>query len=383
MNRRDFLKSLSVVPFLHLVANSEALSTERNSVVVLVELKGGNDSLNTLIPYQDAAYYQLRPKLALPQQQVLNIGEGMGMHPALRPLLPLWNNKEMAWIQGIGVPGQEQARSHFTSIQQWETSSLDQNNDQGWVSQVFRQTNPALQGMVIGNELGPLLGNSFNAINLHDPDEFVQYLDKLRALKALRSNPSHNNPMLAHIFDMQEKLLSAGAQISRQLAANQGIKQQFPAGDFGASLASVARMIVSDFKIPVYKVSLGNFDTHVSQAPLHQRLLHELAQGLGAFYKVLHQQGKWDDVMVVTYSEFGRRAAENHSLGTDHGSAAAHFALGGAVKGGFYGQHPDLAALNAGDVQYHVDFRSLYSTLAQRWWQKDSPWSMPDIPFIA
>jgi uncharacterized protein (DUF1501 family) len=377
MNRRNFLKSLSTIPFLHLLPIAGALASERKRIVVLVELKGGNDSLNTLIPYQDATYYQLRPKLAVPQQQVLNLGDSMGMHPAMQPLLPLWQNKEMAWIQGIGVPGQEQARSHFTSIHTWETGNPDQNVDQGWVSQVFQQPTQQLQGIALGDALGPLAGKGLNAINLHDPDEFVQYIGNLRP-----SNANGGNPMLEHILNTQQKLLTAGVQISRQLQANQGIKQQFPAGEFGEGLASVARMIVSGFDMPVYKVSLGNFDTHVSQTALHQRLLGELANGLAAFSKVMQQHGKWEDVVVVTYSEFGRRAAENHSLGTDHGSAAAHLAIGGAVKGGFYGQHPDLAALNAGDVQYHVDFRTVYATLARRWWQQPSPWAMPDIPFV-
>ncbi|MFZ1389341.1 MAG: DUF1501 domain-containing protein [Thiolinea sp.] len=382
MNRRDFLKSLSALPFLHLLGTNPSFASESNHVVVLVELKGGNDSLNTLIPYQDPAYYHLRPKLAIPEQQVLGLGDGMGMHPALRPLLSLWNNKELAWIQGIGVPGQEQARSHFTSIQHWETGSLDQNADQGWVSQVFRPSKAGLQGIAMGDHLGPLLGNNFNAINLHDPDEFVQYIEKLRSSSLLHS-ADRSNPMLAHILDVQQKLLAAGAQISRQLQANQGIKQQFPAGDFGDGLASIARMIISDFQMPVYKVSLGNFDTHVSQVALHQRLLAELANGLAAFSQVMRQHNRWDNVVVITYSEFGRRAAENHSMGTDHGSAAAHLAIGGRVKGGFYGKHPDLLALNAGDIKYHVDFRSVYASLVQRWWHQPSLWDVTDIPFIA
>jgi len=383
MNRRDFLQSLSVLPFLHLFSTTNSVASEANNIVVLVELKGGNDSLNTLIPYQDPAYYQLRPQLAIRQQQVLNLGDSMGMHPAMQALMQLWNNKEMAWIQGIGLPGQEQARSHFTSIHHWETASLDPNADQGWVSQVFRHfsSNAGLQGIVLGDELGPLLGTNFNAINLHDPDEFVHYLDKLRS--TVRSSVDNSNPMLMHILDVQQKLLAAGAQISRQLQTNQGIKQQFPAGDFGASLASVARMIISDFQMPVYKLSLGNFDTHVSQPALHQRLLKELATGLAAFSQVMREHHKWEQVVVLTYSEFGRRAAENRSMGTDHGSAAAHLAIGGKVRGGFYGQHPDLLALNAGDIKYHVDFRSVYASLVQRWWHQPSLWDVTDIPFIA
>ena len=378
MKRRDFLKSLSVVPFLHLLPSTNTTASERQRIVVLVELKGGNDSLNTLIPYQDAAYYQLRPKLAIPQKQVLDLGEGMGMHPAMKPLLPLWQNKELAWIQGIGVQGQEQARSHFTSIHTWETANANQNIEQGWVSQVFREQRQQLQGIAVGDGLGPLAGSGFNAINLHDPDEFIETISKLRP-----SNATDNNPLLAHIMATQQKLLSAGVQVSRQLQANHDIKQQFPTGEFGNGLATAARMILSGFDIPVYKVGLGNFDTHVSQSVLHQRLLAELATGLDNFSRVMQQHGRWEDVVVVTYSEFGRRAAENHSMGTDHGSAAAHLVMGGAVKGGLYGQQPDLHALNAGDEQYHIDFRSIYATLARRWWQKPSPWGVAEIPFIA
>ncbi|MBU0654102.1 MAG: DUF1501 domain-containing protein [Gammaproteobacteria bacterium] len=377
MNRRDFLKSLGALPLLHLLpASVEAGQKQR--CVVLVELKGGNDSLNTLVPYQDAAYYRLRPQLALREQQVLPLGNGMGLHPAMQPLLPLWRNGEMAWIQGVGIPGQNLARSHFTSIHTWDTASEDQHSQQGWLSRVFPEQAQHLQGVVIGDELGPLAGGHFNAVNLHDIDAFAAYISSLPAV------PTHSsNPMLAHILATQQRLLNAGAEVSHKLKGNQAIKQQFPKGAFGEGLASIARLILSDFNMPVYKIGLGNFDTHVSQPNLHQKLLGELANGLAAFSKVMQAHGKWGDVMVLSYSEFGRRAAENHNMGTDHGSAAAHFAIGGGVKGGMYGTHPDLDALNEGDVRNSLDFRSLYASLARRWWQRSSPWPVADIPFIA
>lgn len=377
MNRRDFLKSLGALPFLHLLP-AEAAASPQQRCVVLVELKGGNDSLNTLVPYQDAAYYRLRPQLALPAQQILPLGNGMGLHPAMQPLLPLWRNGEMAWIQGIGIPHQNLARSHFTSIHTWETASEDQNIQQGWVTRIFPEQSQHLQGVTIGDELGPLAGKHFNAINLHNIDAFAAYISGLPAVPAYSGNQ-----MLAHILATQQRLLNAGAEVTRQLKRNQSIEQQFPKGEFGEGLAAIARMILSDFNMPVYKVGLGNFDTHVSQPNLHRKLLGDLAEGLAAFSRVMQQHGKWDDVIVVTYSEFGRRASENRNLGTDHGSAAAHFALSGSIKGGVYGIHPDLDALDSGDVKNSLDFRSVYATLARRWWRRSSPWTVADIPFIA
>lgn len=377
MNRRDFLKTLGALSILPLLS-AEVVASQPPRCVVLVELKGGNDSLNTLVPYQDAAYYRLRPQLALPAQQALPLGNGMGLHPAMQPLLPLWRNGEMAWVQGIGIPHQNLARSHFTSIHTWETASEDQNIQQGWVSQVFPEQSQRLQGVTVGDELGPLAGSHFNAVNLHNVDAFAACIGGLSAVPVFS-----RNPMLAHILATQQRLLNAGAELARQLKSNQGIQQQFPNGEFGEGLAAVARMILSDFNLPVYKVGLGNFDTHVSQPNLHRRLLGELAEGLAAFSKVMQQHGKWGDVLVVTYSEFGRRASENRNLGTDHGSAAAHFALSGGIKGGMYGVHPDLDALDAGDVKNSLDFRSVYATLARRWWRRSSPWNVGDIPFIA
>lgn len=243
---------------------------------------------------------------------------------------------------------------------------------------MFPEQDKHLQGVAIGDGLGPLAGNTFNAINIHDIDAFAAYISSLP-----RTPTGSSNPMLAHILSTQQRLLNAGAEVSHKLKSNQALKQQFPSGEFGEGLASIARMILSDFSIPVYKVGLGNFDTHVSQPNLHHKLLADLANGLAAFSKVMQQGGKWDDVLVITYSEFGRRAAENHSMGTDHGSAASHFAIGGGVKGGLYGVHPDLQALDAGDVRNSMDFRSVYATLARRWWQRNSPWGVAEIPFIA
>jgi uncharacterized protein (DUF1501 family) len=338
--------------------------------LVLVELKGGNDGLNTVVPYADPAYYALRPRLAIPRDKVLGLDGALGLHPALAPLMPLWQGREMAIALGVGYP--QPNRSHFRSIEIWETASRsNQVLNSGWIDAALVPTKgrarPA-DGVVLGGRsLGPLSGHKLRALILDRPERFLRQAGRMKAMPARSDNPA-----LAHILKVRDQTLGASAALKELLTAAPAPKGDFPPGRFGRGLAVAAKLILAGSSIPVLHVALTGFDTHTGQAGRHERLLAKLGSGLAAFQGALKRGGAWDRVMVMTYSEFGRRAHENGSGGTDHGTAAPHLILGGRVKGGFFGRQPGLADLAAGDLRHTVDFRSLYATVQQRWWRQPS-----------
>jgi len=379
IDRRHLLKAIGMLPFVLLAppwlqalwgrerGDAEAPG-QWQRVLVLVELHGGNDGLNTVIPYGDSRYYQLRPQLAVARDQITQLTPAVGFHPALLPLMSVWDAKELAVINGVGYPLPN--RSHFRSIEIWETGSdSGQILDEGWLARVF-QRYPAprdffADGIVLGRgEAGPLGGGRARAMTLQDPERFVRQAEWIQ--------PDHvatQNHALRHILEVQAEISRAAADLQSRIQSVAAPDDEFPTTGIGKQLALAARLIAAQVSVAVVKVTHGSFDTHAGQPATHHRLLEELAQALAGFRTVLRRQGLWDRVCVMTYSEFGRRVAENGSHGTDHGTAAPQFLLGGQVKGGLYGAYPSLTDLQDGDLRYTTDFRSLYNTVLRNWWQ--------------
>jgi len=367
VKRRQFLKvagstSLSAcLPALG--ATARAPMWDRT--VVLIELSGGNDGLNTVVPYADERYYALRPRLAVARAGVLQLSDHVGLNPALEALLPAWRARQLALVQGVGYP--QPNRSHFRSIEIWDTGSdSDQILTDGWLTRLFAATAPpakfATHGIVLGQAgAGPLAGENARTVVLQTRERFV------RAAERLAATPSTvpDNPALAHLLAVRAQTRRAAAALAPGGAAPVA---EFPASRIGRQLHEAAAILAAGTPVAALKLAHGSFDTHSNQRNTHDRLLRELAEGLAAFRDALIALALWDRVLVLTYSEFGRRAAENASLGTDHGTAAAQFLLGGRVKGGLYGRAPSLARLADGDLEHHVDFRSLYATIARSWW---------------
>lgn len=347
--------------------DSPGLASRRERILLLVELHGGNDGLNTLIPYESDAYYRARPQLAIPREQVRQLTPTLGLHPALSPLMPLWEGKELAWVQGIGYARPN--RSHFRSIEIWDTASdSEQILDQGWLSGLFeRFPLPArftAEGILLGKgDAGPLSGGKARTITLHDPAQFLH-----QAGSVTPASLSTTNRALAHILEVRREISHAATDLQGRIQHAPPVRQEFPAHRFGKQLELAARLIAAKVPVAVIKLTHGSFDTHAGQLVAHQRLLDELAQGLVAFRAAMEQQGVWKDVLVMTYSEFGRRVAENASHGTDHGTASPHLLLGGRVKGGLYGSAASLTDLQEGDLKHTLDFRSLYATVIEKWW---------------
>jgi len=380
MNRRRFLRSLASLPFAPAVAGAsfglaspvgaaagvDAASPYRKLLVV-VELKGGNDGLNTLVPYTDEAYYALRPKLAIARDAAVQLTDRVGLHPSLAPFLTFWDARELAVLQGVGYP--QPNLSHFRSIEIWDTaSSSDEYIRDGWLTRTFAKrpvpASFAADGVVVGsNDLGPLAGDGARAIALNNPQQFLQ--------RAALAQPAAaaTNPALAHILKVETDIVQARAH----LASVQAFRTEFPANGFGNAVKAACQVIANPAGVAAVRLSLGSFDTHVNQAGTHARLLSELAQGLVALRSALVELERWNDMLVVTYSEFGRRPKENQSGGTDHGTAGVHFVLGGRVARGLYGAQPDLGALGGdGNVRYTLDFRDVYATVLDRWWGVDA-----------
>ena len=365
-DRRRFLAAASLTA-LAATARIAFAAEPRRKLLVLVELKGGNDGLNTVIPYADPQYAALRPRLAIARDQVVALTESTGLHPSLAPLKALWDRKELAVVQGVGYP--QPNLSHFRSIEIWDTASRsDEYLEQGWLARAFAlspsPSDFAADGVVVGpNAMGPLSGKGVRAIALSNPEQF------LRNARLARDEGRAANGALAHILAVEHDVtLSA-----QRLHARRTFATEFPRSAFGNSANTAAQLAANEAGIAVVRVSLGSFDTHANQLGTHANLLKQLAEGLVALRSALMEAGRWDSTVVATYAEFGRRPRENQSGGTDHGSAAAHLVLGGAVKGGLYGARPALDRLDAnGNPPFVVDFRGYYATFLDRWWGIDS-----------
>jgi uncharacterized protein (DUF1501 family) len=346
------------------VAQRAAGAADR--VLILIELKGGNDGLNTVVPYADPLYAQLRPEIGLRREEVLALDARQGLHPELQPLQRLWDRRELAIVQGVGYP--QPNLSHFRSIEIWETASRSAEYlEEGWVTRAMKaglaaRADFSAEGVRIGSgDFGPLAGA--RAVSLSHPEAFVQ--------QARRATPhaSVGNAALRHLLKVEQ-------DVSRAAQGLRGEPHQFatpfPQGAFGNAVRAAAQVVASQQGrggVPVITLSLGSFDTHRGQAGTHANLLRQLAQGVVALQGALQEVGAWDRTLLMTFSEFGRRPRQNQSKGTDHGTAAPHFVAGGAVRGGWYGSPPDLERLDGTQNLVHsVDFRQLYATIARDWW---------------
>ena len=372
MDRRRFLSALAALPGLN-AAGAFAARTQApvpsgyRNLLVLIELKGGNDGLNTVVPYTDEDYYELRPRIAIDRDQVLQLDERAGLHPALKPLLPLWQANQLAIVQGLGYAAPN--LSHFRSIEIWDTACRsDEFLAQGWLNRMFVAVPApkafAADAVVVGtHDLGPFAGGGPRVIALANTERFLQQSRLVQPVQHAGS------AALRHILSVERDI----AQAASGLHSGHVFRTQFPATAFGNAIRTASQVIASRAGVAVVKLSLDGFDTHSNQAARHTRLLQNLGEGLTALSHALQELGRWDSTLVMTYAEFGRRARQNQSAGTDHGTANVHFVTGGKVKGGLYGVAPVLDRLDGnGNLAFGVDFRELYATVIERWWGLDS-----------
>jgi uncharacterized protein (DUF1501 family) len=368
LDRRAFLKIAAVVPFAG-AANLAfaAASPAVRKLLVLVELRGGNDGLNTVIPFADPQYASLRPRIGVPRDQVIQLTERAGLHPSLEKLRPIWEARELAIVQGVGYP--QPNLSHFRSIEIWDTASKsDEYLEAGWLARAFEKSpSPpefAADGVVVGaGAMGPLAGGSGRSIALTNPEQF------LRNARLARGEGESRNAALAHILRVERNVLVS----AERLQANRKFSAEFPAGAFGNAVNTAAQLAANEAGVAVVRLSLGSFDTHANQQGTHAALLRQLGEGLASLRQALIEADRWNSTVIATYAEFGRRPRENQSGGTDHGTASSHLVLGGKVKGGMHGAAPALDRLDGnGNLPFAVDFRDYYATFLERWWGIDS-----------
>ena len=372
MQRRDFLRSLGMLPLAGLgtrVAVAGSPAARYDNLLILIELKGGNDGLNTVVPYADSAYYRLRPRIAIARDQVMQLSQTSGLHPSLAPLMPLWDNKELAVVQGLGYP--QPNLSHFRSIEIWDTAS--KSNEylaEGWLARAFEQEPTprsfAADGVVVGSQdLGPLAGAAATrAIALANAEQFKRQ-SRLAAAGGRAANKA-----LAHVLKVEDDIIAA----ADKLGGNYAFQTEFPAGAFGNGVRTACQVAATRHGAAGLHLTLNGFDTHSSQPGTQARLLKEFADGVMSLKAALSELQRWDSTLIMTYAEFGRRPQENLSNGTDHGTANAHFVLGGKVRGGLYGEAPRLDRLDGnGNLPHALDFRSLYATALEHWWGVSSP----------
>ena len=367
MNRRDLINFLAAGIAIPLAPMSiTAASIKSGKRLILVELSGANDGLNTVIPIKDERYGELRPRIKIDRSKAFNLGNGLVLNSAMRSLDGALQAGDLAIMQGLGYPGQN--RSHFKSIALWETGGDGtKSGKNGWLTEDIEQMTGSDQldahGISLDGGMGIFASPSGVWLSMTSLGQFSTLQNTLVMPKQTLTN----NPALSFVLDRGQALNSSMQSISSKISRLRNKNLNINAGDFGKQASMAAYLIDAGISAPVLKLKIGSFDTHENQTWRHRRLLQDLSKGLNGLRRALKQSGHWENTLIMTYSEFGRRAQENESGGTDHGTAAPHFLMSGSLEGGLWGIHPDLGNLKDGDVQFTTDYRVIYDKILSDW----------------
>ncbi len=377
MTRRSLIADalgLSVaLPFVSQLAMGCARGREAGErVLVVLQLSGGNDGLNTVVPHRQDQYYSQRPSLAIRRNRLHKLDDDHGLHPNLRELAELFEQGQLACVQGVGYPQPD--RSHFRSMEVWHTADpFGPPGRTGWLGrladQVAGQGTGLLPAVHVGSGALPLAmrGEQIFAPTVRDAQAFRLHSDSEEISRARGDllGASSGGVELNFLRQAASTTYTAAQQV--QEFARRGSPIDYPGSPLARGLELIARLISGGFGARVFHIELGGFDTHVRQERNHEPLLWTLSQAVGAFQRDLEHHGVAQDVSTLIFSEFGRRVAENGSKGTDHGAGAPCFVVGRSVAGGLYGEGPDLSSLDEGDVPFSTDFRSVYTCLERDW----------------
>lgn len=365
----------------------------RKRALVVVQLGGGNDGLNTVIPWNSDVYYQSRPTISVPKSDVIPLSEEVGLNPALGDLKGLYDAGYVALIQGVGYPNPN--RSHFRSTDIWTSAVPERVEDTGWLGRYIdaqccgtdpkapsnapaqaearndflaMDIQPQLSAAFLSRgSLIPALDSIERFTFQTDPKHLDERDAELAAFRAIYSKKPGSEAYEALLNHAGVAALESSEMLKKVTASYQP-KVKFPdQNPLANSLKLVAQLLSADLGTRVYYVSAGGFDTHANQKRVQDALLKKVGEALTAFAQELQAREKLGDVMIMTFSEFGRRVKENGGRGTDHGTAAPMFVMGGGIKGGVYGSHPSLTDLDAGDLKHAIDFRTVYATVLKDW----------------
>ena len=380
----------------------QTVTGKDGNILVVLQMAGGNDGLNMVVPFADDAYHRARPKLALPPDKILRLNSYAGLNPRLAGLKSLFDDGHLAVVQGVGYPNPN--RSHFRATEIWQTASdAGQTEREGWLGRYFDNccagADPTV-GVAIGNAMpqsftartptgvvfarperyrfrssegsGPQMSEEemfFRELN--QPDETAIAAPEGGSIGAIAGDSGSD---LSAADFLQRTALDAQISSDKilEIVGKSNSSVTYPPGRLANSLSLIARLIGGGMTTRVYYASQGGFDTHAAQSRAHDPLMTELSAALAAFVADLKAQGNFERVLLLTFSEFGRRLQENANAGTDHGAAAPMFVLGGKVKPGLFGKYPSLTNLDNGDLKFNTDFRSVYGTVLERWLQAPS-----------
>lgn len=359
----NFLKAFEVRP---------DVTPNSGKILVVIQLSGGNDGLNTIVPYTNDLYYQYRPQLALSKEKVLKASDSLGFHPSLVKLNQLYDQGYLSVINNVGYPNPD--RSHFRSMDIWQTASdSTEYLNTGWVGRYLdsncKDCHVAHQAIEIDDTLSlSLKGESIKGLAVKNPKKLYQILHNEFFQRVSKNTPADSSdPTLHYLYKTLAETTSSADYIYDKSKVYQS-SVSYPNNEFAGQLKTVAELINSGIETKVYYVSLSGFDTHVRQQAVHERLLGIYAESVYAFISDLEKNNRFQDVMVMTFSEFGRRVAQNASNGTDHGTANNLFIMGKNLKQkGFINGTPDLSKLDEGDLIHQIDFRSVYATVLNKW----------------
>lgn len=383
-NRRQFLKqtvggSLALglgcaAPELLTRAAMAADQAGGERVLVVVQLTGGNDGLNTVVPYTDDEYRRQRPKLAIPTDRLLKLNDQLGLHPAARGLADLWEDNKLAIVQGVGYP--QPNRSHFESMDIWHSCLRKETpRADGWIGRYLEQAGPARSdapAVHLGQGKQPLAlaARDVRVPSIASLERFRLQAEDTNVRAAIAdlaaAKPSSNDELLGFLQSSTAAAISASERVDQ---ARRGYETPiaYPENALAEKLRTVAQLIDAGLQTRVYYVELDGFDTHAQQPDAHTALLGQFADSTRAFQRDIEHHGHGDRVLVVSFSEFGRRVAENASDGTDHGAAGPMFLAGNRVRPGTIGDHPSLTDLQDGDLKHAIDFRQVYAAILESW----------------
>ncbi|PHR74447.1 MAG: hypothetical protein COA66_01255 [Arcobacter sp.] len=379
MKRRNFIKSSILAALVLSLPTSFLASPNKKKTLVLLELNGGADYLNIVIPYKEKNYYDLRPTLALKEDEYLKLTETLAINKDLDFLHSLYQNNDMAIINGLGY--EKENLSHFRAIEIVETGSKSNEYlDEGWLSGVLEKEKLSkekpVHAIVFGKrKKGHLFSKNLDVLQMKNISAFLKEGSRLQ----LDTSVSSNDDTLGFLYK-QEKTIERSLLSVNKYAKDVSVSIEFENSDISNSFKEAVKIIKSPMEVSVIKLSQKSYDTHANQKENLSVLLKELNAGIKSFVTELKTENIFDEVLFLTYSEFGRRVKENASKGSDHGTATFSFVIGGGVKGGLYGNYPSLTNLKKNNLIYTTEFKSFYNTVLTKWFlHKNNRFNAYDI----
>jgi uncharacterized protein (DUF1501 family) len=361
----------------HFLANAaeQAKHNKQEKILVVVQMSGGNDGLNTVVPFNNEEYKKARPTLALSESEVLKIDDELGFHPAAKGFNDLLQENQLAVVQGVGYPNPN--LSHFESMDIWHTClRKSDNRPDGWlgrtVDSLQLQSKSDIPALHLGHRKQPyaLVSRDYRIPSVKSLQQFRLELQQRESLNEIRNGVTADRPASSSLLNFVQTSTGTAIDVSQKLAdVTKSYKTDvtYPETALGTELKTVAQLIDADLSTRIFYVEIEGFDTHSQQADAHAALLRQVGDAISSFTEDLNQHGHGDRVLTMCFSEFGRRVQENASKGTDHGRAAPLFLAGNQVNSGILGKQPSLNDLEQGDLKHHTDFRQVYATILQDW----------------